>query len=187
MKKIILSLLLLLLLPFVGFAQEHLKFMGIPITGTLSSFQAKLASKGCVVDKQNNKYVPKGCRVFKGNFAGNKASIYVYYTDKNIVYRAKAVLTVSDRGILERKYSELEMMLREKYSLDSKETGEQDGFDTFTVYVSDDSGKDYLGRIDLFCSNPANVYTLYPEYTIHVDYNDYLNSKKNMDSRMDDL
>ena len=54
--KRILSTLFCLLLIVAALAQntnEHLKFMGIPITGTLSQFQAKLIAKGCkVINKQ---------------------------------------------------------------------------------------------------------------------------------------
>ena len=36
-----------------SFAQSnvHIKFMGIPVTGTIAQFQAKLVAKGCTYNK----------------------------------------------------------------------------------------------------------------------------------------
>lgn len=41
------------LVPIFSYAQnltEHLCFMSIPINGTITQFQSKLQSKGCVLD-----------------------------------------------------------------------------------------------------------------------------------------
>lgn len=46
--KRLLSVLFCMLLVAAAFAQnanEHLKYMGIPITGTISQFQSKLAAR----------------------------------------------------------------------------------------------------------------------------------------------
>lgn len=52
MKKLILTLIIILTGTFCVQAQEHLKFMGIPLTGNINSFQTKLKAKGFEVDKQ---------------------------------------------------------------------------------------------------------------------------------------
>lgn len=52
--KRILSTLFFLLLVVASFAQnngDHLKFMGIPLTGNITQFQPKLIAKGCTLDK----------------------------------------------------------------------------------------------------------------------------------------
>ena len=54
MKKLILTLIIILTGTFCVQAQEHLKFMGIPLTGNINSFQTKLKAKGFEVDKQIN-------------------------------------------------------------------------------------------------------------------------------------
>ena len=74
MKKV----LLLLLVAIFSFAVQakHLEFMGIPITGSITSFQSKLIAKGCSVSKDTNQY-PIGIRAFKGIFAGKDCDIIV--------------------------------------------------------------------------------------------------------------
>lgn len=68
MKKII---LLLLLFPTIVFAQ-HLKFMGIPINGDLTSFGKQLQSKGFKIEKTEN-----GHMTLSGKFAGEKVELLV--------------------------------------------------------------------------------------------------------------
>ena len=73
---------------------EHLKFMGIPLTGSITAFQEKLKAKGIEYDAEGSRQIKVGCRCFKGSFSGEKANFYVYYNEKTkIVYRAKAVIT----------------------------------------------------------------------------------------------
>lgn len=77
MKKIIM-LWLFAIISIVGIAQnttEHLSYMGIPITGTITQFQTKLQAKRCSLDKQTSNSLGVGCRAFKGNFIGNKVTI----------------------------------------------------------------------------------------------------------------
>lgn len=104
MKKLILTLIIILTGAFCVQAQEHLKFMGIPLTGNINSFQTKLKAKGFEVDKQINKYAPVGTRIFKGLFAGENAQIFVFYNKKHkTVYRAKAIIKVTDQDIFDQK------------------------------------------------------------------------------------
>lgn len=60
---------------------KHLEFMGIPINGTITSFQTKLQAKGCTLSKDNNQ-LPTGNRGFKGVFAGKDCNINVLYDHK---------------------------------------------------------------------------------------------------------
>ena len=67
--KRLLSALFCMLLVAAAFAQnanEHLKYMGIPITGTISQFQSKLAAKGVRYDQ--NVYLKVHSRVIKQPF-----------------------------------------------------------------------------------------------------------------------
>lgn len=186
MKKLILTLIIILTGTFCVQAQEHLKFMGIPLTGNINSFQTKLKAKGFEVDKQINKYAPVGTRIFKGLFAGENAQIYVFYNKKHkTVYRAKAIIEVTDQDISDQKKYELANMLRQKYSsmyIDAGENG-------LSIYVTNNLGTTNLGHIDLFDRtedpNISNYYTT--TYCIHVDYWDTTNSDKNEDDRMEDL
>ena len=69
MKKHFLTLLLCCF-AICGFAQEHLSFKGIPITGSMTSFCQKLKTKGFVqIGSEGN------IRLFKGDFTGRQATV----------------------------------------------------------------------------------------------------------------
>lgn len=69
MKKFILSLVFCCFALF-GFAQEHLSFKGIPITGSMTSFCQKLRAKGFTqIGAEGN------IRLFKGDFTGRQATV----------------------------------------------------------------------------------------------------------------
>ncbi len=59
-----------------GFAQEHLTFKGIPITGSMETFCQRLCDKGF---KQTDEYMHTVC--FTGNFIGFYASVRAVSTD----------------------------------------------------------------------------------------------------------
>jgi len=179
MKKL-LSLLVVLTMTLGAMAQsQHLKFMGIPLNGTISAFHQKLVAKGYKPDVEVNKRSRPGSRYFKGTFFGSEAVVYVYYNPKTkIVYRAKAVLKYTSEGIMQSVYQELKVALGEKYSGALVSKGESHGYEDMTYYVDE-------GRIDLFCAKYDLSYPTY--YNVYVDYWDDINSKKNEDKNMDDL
>ena len=73
---------LFLLLSTSCLAQQHLSFMGIPINGTINSFELKLKAKGVMPDRESNKSRPYGERLFNGLYLGRKCAILVRYTGK---------------------------------------------------------------------------------------------------------
>ena len=105
--KRLLSTLFCLLLVVAAFAQTsngHLKYMGIPITGTIAQFQAKLVAKGVKYNQQLSSMLEAGTRSFNGTFAGNKVTIFVYYDIRStIVYRVKSVIKDLKEDIAEQK------------------------------------------------------------------------------------
>lgn len=186
MKKLIFTLIVILTSTLCSQAEEHLKFMGIPLTGNINSFQTKLEAKGCKIDKYYNRLASVGSRVFKGQFAGNDAQIIVFYNKQSkTVYRAKAIMQYTDEDILNQKARELAQMLNQKYSSMYVDTSG----DGVTIYVTNDLGTKNLGTIDMWDTtddpNSLNYYTI--TYTIHIDYHDAINSDKNQDERMEDL
>ena len=83
-----------------------MKFMGIPLNGTINQFQTKLSTKSVTVDVATNKTIGVGCRAFKGSFSGKDAQIFVYYDESSkVVYRAKAVIQSSDEDICDNNYN----------------------------------------------------------------------------------
>lgn len=93
MRKLFL-LLLMTLFSYALFAQaEHMKFAGIPLTGSIEQFQKKLIAKGFRLNAKISKLLPVGTRSFIGTFAGKKGNIAVYYDpDTKTVYGAQGLL-----------------------------------------------------------------------------------------------
>ena len=96
-------------------AQEHMKFMGIPLTGNIETFTSKLKAKGCTISAMNSA-APVGVRVLNGTFSGEEATICVYYnaTSKN-VYGAKAYMEYYGKARAIEKQSHYENLLDTKY------------------------------------------------------------------------
>lgn len=116
MKKLLFTLCCMIF-AIASFAQSnvHIEFMGIPLTGTIAQFQAKLVAKDCTYSKVASASISNGTRAFKGTFVGNKVGIYVYYdTNTKIVYRTKAVVSGVSEDIAEQEYSKVKNLLSQK-------------------------------------------------------------------------
>lgn len=75
MKKT-LSIIMVFCFAISCFAQEHLSFKGIPITGSMTEFCKKLSQKGFTkLGKENN------LTTFTGDFTGRRATVGVGATD----------------------------------------------------------------------------------------------------------
>ena len=90
MKKII-SVLFAFCLCMAASAQQHMKFMGIPLDGTVDNFTMKLKAKGVTYDAAKSKAAGQGCRVFNGTFMGENATINVAYNPKSKMVFSAAV------------------------------------------------------------------------------------------------
>lgn len=186
MKKGLIIMVLAILAMCMPAQAEHLKFMGIPLTGTITQFQQKLAAKGVTHDKKTSATVPVGTRFFTGTFAGSKADIVVWYdADTKIVYGAKAVYECYSTSTRDNKYDDLKQMLSTKYSEESCEESYKNGHDAYTVKVTDDYGESLLGIISLYCTQGEFPYD--DSYFVHVEYLDAQNYVKNQNSKMNDL
>lgn len=188
MKKILTVLLLMIA---VCVQAQHLKFMNIPLDGTIDNFQAKLATKGITPDRALNAKSPVGLRSFKGTFCGYKAEFHAYYNTKTkVVYRCKACISDSNESYITRIYDEIKELLSDKYDYSCDKEGKQDGYDSYSMLIMND-GDEYcdwdtsLGIIDLYISEYE--YLLDKEYTLHIDYTDRRNHEKNQDVKSTDL
>ena len=184
MKKNLIILLLCLFVMSVPAQAEHLKFMGIPLTGTISQFQQKLVAKGVKYDKAMSQQLPAGVRMFNGTFAGEKSKIFVYYDPTSkVVYKAKAVSGYPSASSCDSKYEDLKSMLSSKYS--EAETGidYQDGHEAYYYRVYDNGNP--LGIIAVYVS--YNLYAYPMDNEVNIEYIDYINYLKNDDSKMNDL
>ena len=185
MKKQLLLLVITLFVSTGAMAQtEHLKFMGIPLNGIITQFQNKIMAKGLQVNSAANKFIPAGCRAFTGVFSGKNADIYVYYDEKNkLVYRAKAVITFYQDSYRQSAFEKFKESLDNKYS-GMASTDEQDGYPSYILIV-ENSKEERIGDISMYMTDRENSYPA--EYTLHIDYNDELNSEKHEKNNDDDL
>ena len=179
--------LLVSLTTLTSFAQtEHLKFMGIPLNGSIDAFQTKLQAKGIKYDAKGSIQLKVGCRCFKGTFSGEKADFYVYYNEKSkIVYRAKAVISCINKEKGEEKFYSFRSMLKSKYSDSVASDDEQDGHPSFSIIVTDSKIERTMGYVGMYITNPP--YTFMDEVYLHIDYEDVANKRENQSNNMDDL
>ena len=188
MKKSIIFLIISIVACCCPVEAQHLKFMGIPLNGTITQFQNKLQAKGVKYDKKISQMSPSGVRAFKGTFAGEKADIYVYYDPSSkVVYRAKAVICYPTALICDNHYDEIKSLLSSKYPDAYTESGYQDGHESYSYIVSEEGNsglRNILGLIGIYISE-GDILDIYDRY-LHIDYTDYLNSMKNDDSKMKD-
>ena len=61
-----------------AFCDDHLKFLGFPIDGTVDEYASKIKSKGFYVSP-DNEYAPKGLRIMEGPFLGKTRNIGLHY------------------------------------------------------------------------------------------------------------
>ena len=186
MKKTLLIVLCCLLSIAVQAQTEHLKFMGIPLNGTITTFQAKLQAKGVKYDAEGSRQLKIGCRSFKGSFSGEKADFYVYYNEKTkVVYRAKAVIMCLNKEKGEEKFYSFRSMLKTKYTEGIANDSEQDGHPSLSILVPDSKQEKGLGYVGMYITNP--LYSFLEEVYLHIDYEDIANREVNQVTNMDDL
>ena len=180
MKKHLLLILCALFISVSLSAQssssQHLKFMGIPINGSITNFQNKLIAKGFKYDQSGSKALDSPTRIYNGQFAGESAILYVYYDQtQKFVYRAKAVIQRSSEEQILSKMRMYRNQLIEKYNA-SAEEGVYEGNESYYIPVEN-------GWIDLYYVQ--NRYDI--GYSLHIDYWDGANAQKHEKNNMNDL
>lgn len=189
MKKLLLSILLCCI-SILCFSQ-HLSFMGIPINGTITSFQNKLIKKG-IRPSSTNKYLPIGVRQFNGYFTNQNAHIYVFYNNKSkIVYMCRVTFDYIYNSKEEARdaFESYKEALGNKYddvSLNSDvlDEDEQDP-DLFSWAIMQppiEPGAILLGYIELQIKDID-----YTSYQLWIDYIDSSNQIKNDNYNNNDL
>ena len=180
MKKIL--LILCLLCSFVVNA-KHMEFMGIPIDGTITTFQKKLSAKGWKISSEN-KSAPSGVRVFTGRFAGRKVDLGVFYdTSTKTVYQVRVVISdLSDEGS-DDEFDYFRDMLIRKYA-NVAEIVEDDADDYYMLLRIMD-GTEPIGGISIEINEYDGYYNTL--YAVWIDYSDLTNLSKIIDKRDRDV
>ena len=111
MKKLVFVLMLLVGMTVTA-QTDHLKFKGIPIDGTLTSFVNKLKQKGFTVQHSD-----KGTVMLSGDFAAIKGcTVVVSEHESGVVNRVAVMFPSKDTWVLlYRDYNNLKELLTQKY------------------------------------------------------------------------
>jgi len=120
MKKFI--VFIFLVFSITVFPQEHIKFMGIPITGNINNFSSILSrSKGLIILEKNKKSI-----ALKGKFTGKKCNFLVMGTTKSKTTFSVLVGFLNDEKNTSPQYEDLISQFTDKYgkcdSIEGKNT-----------------------------------------------------------------
>lgn len=155
------------------FGQQHLKFMGIPLNGSINEFTSKLQRKGFTISPLN-KYASVGTRILEGRFFDLLSDVRVFYvpTTKN-VFSARATMYFSEKKTCTSIQEEIENIIEYKY-IYVKEAGKTKAGNDLNVYkIYHNSGDDedyYYGLIYI------GQYYNNGKYELNITYEDRYNA-----------
>lgn len=178
-------LLIFCLLSVMSKAQSgHMKFAGIPITGTISQFQAQLIAKGFtqnVINKFENEQLdgtlaPEGKRLFHGKFVNQKAKIRVFFDTKtDQVFRVQAYFTKLNKNSAQFKLEYFKSLLANKYGANHmKEADQSKELPGFLLTTSQGQVYGYITKSTIF-------------YNTYIEYTDSLSEASHQHRIMNDL
>lgn len=181
-RKLILLLFVSLFTLVLNAQTEHMKFAGIPLTGTIDQFQTKLVAKGFRLNTKMSKMLPVGTRSFVGTFAGKKGNIAVYYdSETKNVYGAKVYYDGLTDDRAKEELDNLRSILSAKYGETSITDGtDKSGRATFTV----DTG---LGSIYCYLMTDDTMLTYPFNWSTHAEFTDYVNGMNHQSNVSDDF
>ena len=185
---------------------KHLEFMGIPINGTITTFQTQLQAKGCTPVKDNNK-LPSGIRGYNGVFAGKDCKIFVEYNNSTKqVYQVRACIDCYSIEYARSTFKNFKYMLRQKYddysvNTDTSEDLADDFIDNredeFFMIIVDPSIQETvqpMGAIDVKILDLGTIDVKILDfagdqvpYLVNITYEDFDNSSKNEENILNDL
>ena len=162
---------------------KHLTIMGIPISGSITTFQQKLLAKNYRLNTKENKSLPIGEWEFKGRFSGHDCALRAYYfPDDKTVYKVRVAIDFLSASNADNAYKEIKRNLLRKYKNASVKTGSKDGHESISAMIIDDDD-DILGFIDLLVFEGDDNY----ESILVVGYTDMDGSAMEEKKHTDDL
>ncbi len=158
MKGIYLTLMFCLMTILTYSQTKHLTVLGIPIKGSIATFQQKLIAKNYRLDTKENRQLPVGQRAFKGRFSGHECSLRAYYfPDDKTVYKVRVSIDFTYESSADGAYKEIKRNLLRKYKNSNIKTKSTDGHESLHLLVIDDED-DMLGFIDLIVFEGDDTY-----------------------------
>ncbi len=184
MKKSIL-LFVFCLLSVISQAQaEHLKFAGIPITGTIEQFQQQLLTKGFKqntinkfeIDELDGTLAPEGKRIYQGKFVNQKAKIKVFFDTKTKqVFKVQVYFTKLDKNSAQIKLEYFKGLLSNKYgAANMKEHNQSKEFPGFLLTANGGQIYGYVSKSSIF-------------YGTYIQYTDSINEENHRHQMLNDL
>lgn len=185
MKKII-SVLFVLCLCMAVNAQQHMKFMGIPLDGTVDNFALKLKAKGVTYNAAESKAAEPGSRIFNGMFMGKNAMFCVYYNTKSkMVFGAAVVQKYPTVESAHLPFVNLTESLQQKYPNAKYEASKDPDGDTngLAFNIFDKTGTKRIG----FILQTLNASSYEGECSVCLIYTDMDNFQKSEAINNEDL
>lgn len=186
MKRIGLFILTLFLCVLMD-AQTHMKFMGIPLDGTIESFSQKLKAKGITYDAVTSRKLSPGAKLYKGLFMGENAEFMVMFNAKSrIVYGVGVELSYSSVEFAKTPFYNIAEGIQEKYPTATYDRIEDDDNAAIGVnfMIPEAEKEGVFGVISQTLSRPDDLKTY---WRINLLYLDVKNSLKNDKINNDDL
>ena len=175
----LITIIILCLCYTQAFSEEHLKFLGFPIDGSVNEYASKLKSKGFYVSP-DNKYASMGLRVMEGPFLGNIEQFGLHYdSDTKRMWSVTFVHSFFKEDDAKEMYDELEALLREKHYDATYKTPLAGSF------VSSCSFQSKKGIITLVVIEQDYDYQVKMSYTDRINYIPVY--KKNHQKNLDDM
>ena len=183
MRRLHLSILFCLLTVLSYGQTKHLTIMGIPITGSITTFQQKLLAKNYRLNTKENKSLPVGQREFKGRFSGHDCALRAYYfPDDKTVYKVRVAIDFLSASNADNAYKEIKRNLLRKYKNADTTIKSTDGHESLHALIIDNED-DMLGFIDLIVFEGDDTY----ESILVVGYTDMDGFAKEEKKHTDDI
>lgn len=170
-------------------AQDHLKFKGIPIDGSLNSFVSKLKAQGFSYKAEQD-----GIALLEGTFAGYTQCELVVVSTNDVVWKVVVMLPANDKwNDVKRNYDIFKKAFTEKYNVSpiieehiDSHGGEGSGMEAYSfkddkaVWRSDFTVPGGTARVEI-------RYADYYRLQLWIEYYDDLNSTKRNRTIIDDI
>lgn len=183
MKKTLLLMIACLAVLTMQAQTGHLKFMGIPLDGTIERFHQKMLVKGCRVNREDEfrGLLAPGSRAYTGTFIGKRANIIVFYNESTkVVYGAKAYFDKLTETASDEEYNRVKTLLQTKYPDVETEEETEDDLKYLTLMPVN-------GTIMVYQKKSRNYADASNPYSLHIEYTDETNDKTPKSNALDDL
>ena len=172
MKHLLTLIMTVLVTASLSAQTEHVRFLGIPLDGTIQQFQEALTAKDCSHEKEI--LLPKGVVAFNGNYGGRDALLMVFYDETiDVVYQSKAVITCQGVDSCEAVFNEINEQLQTEYGTLLSTKSIQYGHDSYGYTILSPE-RVVMGDVGLFVTKEENSSD---GFQVQVQYTDTANMR----------